>query len=425
MVAAGWPVRDDAAHCFAQTFYTALLADHPFGQALREARKETWAKYLESTTWGAYQAYGDPEFRLRPNVERSTGGDEDATVAAEEVLITLSRLCQENKDPDSAKLRDSLVEVERNCAAEWLKRGDVQEKFGLAYGEHGLFQNAGIHYELAAKSEDCENSSSLRAIEQWINLDARFGGTTGDTAKIEQAIQRGGHLLALGETSERLSIMGSAYKRLAGLQTVPADVNASLVKAAQFYQRAAKKQEQEQCGDPYPILNWLAIEAVLGNVQVPYESWLSKAAVLAKQRFQDRRSVWDLFTVADIAVVRAYQKGTLPDEHDSLVETYQRVFFESAATKRQRDSARGQLEFLITMKRKLTPVRGGERKEAAVLIALETIVHHLARAEEQKDGEAAAAASPSSPAAKPSPKRSIRRKPVAQKRSRASRRRTT
>ena len=136
---------------------------------------------------------------------------------------------------------------------------------------------------------------------------------------------------------------------------------------------------------------------------------------LAKQRFQDRRSVWDLFTLADIAVVRAYQKGTLPDEHDSLVETYQRVFLESAATKRQRDSARGQLEFLITMKRKLTPVRGGERKEAAVLIALETIVHHLARAEEQKDGEAAAAASPSSPAAKPSPKRSRRRKAVSKK----------
>ena len=415
VVAAGWPVRDDAAQCFAQTFYTALLADHSFGQALREARKETWAKCPESTTWGAYQAYGDPEFRLRPNVERPTGGDEDVTVAAEEVLITLSRLCQENKETESAKLRDSIVELERNCAEEWLKRGDIQEKFGLAYGEHGLFQNAGIHYELAAKSEDCENSSSLRAIEQWINLEARFGGTTGNTAKIEQAIQRGVHLLALGETSERLSIMGSAYKRLAGLQTVPADVNASLVKAAQFYQRAAKKQEQEQCGDPYPILNWLAIEAVLGNVQVPYESWLSKAAVLAKQRFQDRRSVWDLFTVADIAVVRAYQKGTLPDEHDSLVETYQRVFFESAATKRQRDSARGQLEFLITMKRKLTPVRGGERKEAAVLIALETIVHHLARAEEQKDGEAAAAASPSSPAAKPSPKRSRRRKAVSKK----------
>ncbi|HNL91071.1 MAG TPA: hypothetical protein PKH05_18465, partial [Nitrospira sp.] len=275
------------------------------------------------------------------------------------------------------------------------------------------------------KSEDCENSSSLRAIEQWINLEARFGGTTGNTAKIEQAIRRGEHLLALGETAERLSIMGSAYKRLAGLQTVPADVNASLVKAAQFYRWAAKKQEQEQCGDPYPILNWLAIEAVLGNAKVPYESWLSKAAVLAKQRFQDRRSVWDLFTVADIAVVRAYQKGTLPDEQDSLVETYQRVFLESAATKRQRDSARGQLEFLITMKRKLTPAHGDQRKEEAVLNALETIVHHLARAEEQTDGKAAAAASPSPSPAKLSPTRSTRRKPVAQKRSRASRRGTT
>ncbi len=424
VVAAGWPVRDDAALCFAQTFYAALLADHSFGQALREARKETWAKYPDSTTWGAYQAYGDPEFRLRPNEERSTGGDEGATVAAEEVLITLSRLSQESKESEKTKLRDRLVELERNCAAEWLKRGDIQEKFGQAYGEHGLFQNAGIHYELAAKSEACENSSSLRAIEQWINLEARFGGTTGDAAKIALAIQRGEHLLALGETSERLCIMGSAYKRLAGLQTVPADVDASLVKAARFYHRAAKKQEQEQFGDPYPILNWLMIEAVLGNAQVPYESWLSKAEVLAKQRFQDRRSAWDLFAVADIAVVRAYQKGTLPDERDSLVETYQRVFLEADATKRQRDSACGQLEFLIKMKRKLTPARGDKRKVEAVLNALETILNHLARAGEQKEAGSAADASPSTSPPKPSPKRPIRRKTFANKRTRSSRRGT-
>lgn len=413
VVAAGWPVRDDAAHRFAETFYTALLADYPFGQALKEARKKTWDKFSDSTTWGAYQAYGDPEFRLRPNLERSTGGDEEATVAAEEVLLTLTRFSQESKEVEPAKLRDRLAELERNCAADWLKRGDVQERFGLAYGEHGLFQEAGMHYELAAKSEDRENSSSLKAIEQWINLEARFGGTTRNQSKIERAIQRGEHLLALGETSERLSIMGSAYKRLAGLQTASADANAALVQAAQFYQRAAKKQDQEQFGDPYPILNWLAIEAVLGNATVPYESWLSKAAVLAKQRFQDRRSVWDLFTVADIAVVRAYQKGTLPDERDSLVETYQHVFAESGATKREQDSARGQLTFLINMRGKLTGAGGDKKKGDAILDALEAIKHHLERSEQQKDTGAADAASPSP--ANPLPKRTTRRKPSLKK----------
>jgi len=64
VVAAGWPVRDDAALCFAQAFYTELLAGQSFGRALKEARQKTWALFPESNTWGAYQAYGDPDFRL-------------------------------------------------------------------------------------------------------------------------------------------------------------------------------------------------------------------------------------------------------------------------------------------------------------------------------------------------------------------------
>jgi CHAT domain-containing protein len=39
VVAAGWPVRDDAALCFAQTFYKQLLEYQPFGRALEEARR--------------------------------------------------------------------------------------------------------------------------------------------------------------------------------------------------------------------------------------------------------------------------------------------------------------------------------------------------------------------------------------------------
>ena len=330
--------------------------------------------------------------------------------------MTLTRFSQEKTESDPAKLRDSLVTLERNCAADWLKRGDVQERFGLAYGEHGLFEEAGMHYELAAKSEDLENASSLRAIEQRINLEARFGGTTGKKTKIEQAIQRGAHLLALGETSERLNIMGSAHKRLAALQANPKDVKAALAKARDCYRRAAEKQEAEPLADPYPIVNWLAIEALLGNAKVPYESWLSKAEILGRQRFQTRCQAWDLFAIADIAVVRSYLDGSLPDKRSSLVETYERVFAESAATKRERDSARGQLAFLMSMRGKLTRADGDKKKGDAILNTLEAIIKHLERSENQRTGVAASpAASPSPSPAKPSPKRTTRRKLASKK----------
>jgi len=381
VVAAGWPVRDDAALCFAQVFYKKLLNSQPFGQALKEARQQTWALFPESNTWGAYQAYGDPDFRLRQNHDVQTGDNEDVTVAAEEVLIALDGLAHQGEKPDQKKIQKTLDDLKGTCAVEWLKQGDVQERFGFVYGEHGLFQEAVAYCKQAAGSEDLENPATLRGIERWINLEARLGKKIGDEAGIHRAIERGQGLLKIAETSERLSIMGSAYKRLAELDaqrdTEPSEITAHLAKAAEYYRKAAQKHEQEPLADPYPIMNWLTIEALLGTAKVPYESWLSKAEVLARQRFQTTRNVWDLFAVADIEVLRAIRNKNLPEQRARLVDTYRKVFAESAATPRQQDSARGQLDFMIAMLQKL--FRSSDQKKAVDPIsdALKDIRNHL------------------------------------------------
>src|SRR5205814_5330234 len=67
VVVAGWAVEDDPASLFAETFYEALLADNlSFGEAVFQARCVTWTRYPGSITWGAYQAYGDPGWRVDP-----------------------------------------------------------------------------------------------------------------------------------------------------------------------------------------------------------------------------------------------------------------------------------------------------------------------------------------------------------------------
>ncbi len=415
VVAAGWPVRDDAALCFAQEFYKQLLVGRPFGLAVKEARQQTWSRFPDSNTWGAYQAYGDPDFHLVRESENRNNQHDETIVAAEEVLMSLDGLPSQDDRPNAPTLEEKLDRLKKQCAVDWLKQGTVQERFGKAYGDHERFEEAVEHYKQAVSSEGHDSSASLRAVEQWINLEARFGGKTKNASKIERAIARGEHLLALGETAERLSIMGSAYKRLAELQTDPNDVKAALAKALEFYRRAAQKQEAEPLADPYPIVNWLAIEAVLGNAKVPYESWLSKAEILGRQGFQTRCQAWDLFAIADITVIRSYLDGSLPEKRSSLVETYQRVFAESAATKRQRDSARGQLTFMINMRRKLTPAGGDKRKGDMILNGLEWIINHLERSEKQTDGGVADVADPSPSPAKPSAKRSTRRKPASKK----------
>ena len=78
VVAAGWAVTDDAAKGFACKFYECMLGGESFGRALKAARTYTHDNFPDSNTWGAYQAYGDPDYRLDPTGSgtRSTGLDQ-------------------------------------------------------------------------------------------------------------------------------------------------------------------------------------------------------------------------------------------------------------------------------------------------------------------------------------------------------------
>ncbi len=75
VVAAGWAVQDNAAKEFAQKFYEYMLGGETFGRALKTARIHVYENFSDSNTWGAYQAYGDPDYRLDPNSsDRATAG---------------------------------------------------------------------------------------------------------------------------------------------------------------------------------------------------------------------------------------------------------------------------------------------------------------------------------------------------------------
>jgi CHAT domain-containing protein len=68
-VCTAWPVNDLAARDFARRLYTGLLGledkeVEPMHVAMREARLEIFQKDYGVRTWGAYQHYGNPYFRL-------------------------------------------------------------------------------------------------------------------------------------------------------------------------------------------------------------------------------------------------------------------------------------------------------------------------------------------------------------------------
>lgn len=65
VVAAGWQVDDADGRDFAEALYRSLLRGDNFGSAVQAARHAVWRDGRpRSNTWGAYQCYGDPEWRL-------------------------------------------------------------------------------------------------------------------------------------------------------------------------------------------------------------------------------------------------------------------------------------------------------------------------------------------------------------------------
>lgn len=427
VVAAGWPVQDDAALCFARSFYTELLAGRPFGLALKGARQKTWEEFPSSNTWGAYQAYGDPDFCLTRSEGPGSPSEDDVKVAAEEVLLQLDGLSQESTHGDGAKLRGELTQVEKSCAPDWLKQGSVQERLGAAYAGRGLFKEAIAHYKQAAENEDTANPATLRAVEQWINVAVRLGEKDGDKAMIQAAIEKGRHLLALAKTSERLNLMGGAQKRLAQLETDVEQIRVHLAQAAADYRDAANQRQGEGTPDPYPILNAVVIEVLLGKEEAGREAALSQCETLAQTRFRDTRSVWDAITIADVALIRAFIGHSLPQERDNLVHKYRAAFAESSATQREQDSALTQIKFIRAMLKR--PPDADREAVALATEALEGILKQL----QPRDRPAEPSVSQATPTStepsrqprrlKPAPKQLGRKKPIRKNGGRRSTRR--
>ncbi|MCK6374481.1 MAG: CHAT domain-containing protein [Zoogloea sp.] len=66
VVAPGWAVDDMSAAQFSETFFTILATGRPFEEAVAGARVASYKAAPDLTTWAAYQAWGDPDYRLLP-----------------------------------------------------------------------------------------------------------------------------------------------------------------------------------------------------------------------------------------------------------------------------------------------------------------------------------------------------------------------
>jgi hypothetical protein len=280
---------------FAEEFYSQILRNRPFGDAVFAARSRTHEEFPSLNTWGAYQAYGDPGFVIDPLRDRA---DSEAVegwkpVTKEELMQRLRELATKaaGGDPTSTEgsreLAGAVDMALQSCPDEWKSLAAVRFALGEVYAELGdaYFDKAREQYLAAIRLEDRSGGVPIRAIEQLANLESRTGHTTANAVLINTAKGRLEGLVELASTTldpaepnngtespagsnpERAALLGSAYKRLAAVQARNlrqdhdqdqnkdgGDVLLALEQAIDWYAKAGTQ--------PYPVLNLLALEAV-------------------------------------------------------------------------------------------------------------------------------------------------------------------
>lgn len=406
VVAAGWAVDDGAALSFARAFYLHLLAGDAFGEAVRAAREEIYDRYPGVNTWGAYQCYGDPDFRLAEG-DGGGGAKPRSYHAAAEVVADLDNLAGQARTGAGGegfvaalgrRVDDLLAAIPERHRAKWMAQADINAALGMVYGELGRFDQAIECLTAAIGANDA--GMPLRAIEQRANFrvlqackkwwsergaprqqrgrkaaGARPTGIEAEaTAEITAAIEDLAALTRMGPTAERYSLLGSAYKRLAWIQRDDRASQQALVDMAANYHAALQQGVGHDRLDPYPLTNWLTAEAILAwhGLQGAAEDWRKLAQGLCDRAMEEAAhgdqadpSFWNSIVEPDCRLVLGIIRGGFDEQAGGeVVAGYQRAI-DTGASPKEKDSLRAHLEFVADMAQ-----QAGRRDLAEVLVAM-------------------------------------------------------
>lgn len=433
VIAAGWEVDDDAGCTFAEAFFKAFVEDNEnFAEAIFIARCQVRDRHPDSNTFGAYQAYGDPTFRLE--IEERSGSGAGSLVTPEELLDWIAGLRVDAYQmktggmlggaPSFDSVADRVDARLRDVPGAWVERPDVQQHLGLLFGEYGRagFARARMALQRAIAEEARSGVVALTCIEQLANIEAReataMASVPGQREEalrlIEAAIKRLSELVritgadptgsepdASGASgrpvnTERQSILGSARKRKAILRATDgaswSKVREVLVEARDAY-HAGEGSPEAGSFNPYALINRLQLDALLDEVPDDLEVLIERCSAAARRRYADSFDFYDAVMPVDAALARLlHSKAALEetDERtgkpvscfDGLAAQYHSAIRDLSPSPRRFDSVVTQLRHLVILLRLRNKADDGKR--AAALEAL------AARLAPDSDGKPAA-----------------------------------
>ncbi len=351
IIAAGWAVDDGAAVTFASTFYEEMLANRrKFGEAVRTAREQVFRKHGATNTWGAYQCYGNPGFMLA-DVEADASGDKAFEPCSQreylDALRSLSAEVGQSPQPQTAAaLKQRLEGITSQVPLKW-KDAELLAFVARAWRDLGDYQQACDAFEQAFARPEAR--MPIDAVEQLANMRVRL--SIDDPKRRDEHVNRARQLLdallLLGQSSERLSLVGSMYKKLAGHAKSRPERNSWLAEAAKAYLGAVAIDEKTGSLDPYPLLNAANVQWLLNRSDATLVKRLQacEAIVQAGAKSDD---YWKRAGAADFDLTRALQKNDL--KPNKIAKLYaDAASTPTSATEAQRLSSIEHIEFLANM----------------------------------------------------------------------------
>jgi hypothetical protein len=374
VIAAGWAVDDAAAKTFALALYGRLLRGELYGDAIVQARKETYLTHGETNTWGAYQCYGDPSFRLSIVASHPR---ENVFVSDRELSIWLDSLAAQARQLEVGEeaLLAQLEKQEAQTPVPWWDSADLCARAAQAFAELSRFDRAVYYYERVLRAERA--TAPIRALEQLVNCKVRWAGTLvrpdgpneeKATPLLDDAERILRRLLDLGPTSERWSLLGGLMKRRAMAARDPKERRKALERMSDAYKQAYDLSRQRGKADAYPLGNQIAADVVLswrGNgtrkkAKSGVSASLKELETLASELSGSRTDVFSLSAAADRLLLNALLKRQLDEKSSEAIRERFSSALSRGVSARQRDSMRTQFWFFRRMMETDFPTAGRE-----------------------------------------------------------------
>ncbi|MEM6662251.1 MAG: CHAT domain-containing protein [Pseudomonadota bacterium] len=411
VIAAGWEVDDSAAKAFSVAFYDALAGEGTnFGEAVQAGRHAAYEAAPGRNTWGAYQCYGDPEYRLVPGqASRQQQSSTRKFVARRQAIREIKNISEDalsesafNLDRLKQRLTDALGRVHQD----WSGDAELNTVIAKAASDIGDYDKAIRHYDIAI--DQPRSLATIDAVEQRANLRARkaaqpvLNAPDGalDKAKAQRDVDRSvedlSQLVAIGVAArsevkagqdldkraagrkalvEQYRLLGSAYRRKAIVDDYKA-----LRPMAENYAKALDASR-----NPADPSGWHADSAINVHFSVYIlkqcienekysaverrkctETVKAVSADLPPLQAIDQKcsaslsNFWDWAMLGDVRLCSALIRNSLAKDVDDVFSTYQSAW-DRGGRQRYIQSITETLQFFMVILKRLHPAsKGGE-----------------------------------------------------------------